>query len=256
MPTPEARGGPGLASASVLDALPSAIVVVDRDLRIRASNRAWQAQGHQSDDYLAAWTAHTGAEATLVAAVERGLSDVLAGRLNEYVVEYSMPGGGRARWVLLRAAPCQLAGEPLLLVAHADISERMVAERLSELQHDVLGMVVRDAPLGTTLERLARAVVAETGGAACAVFGLNPDADALNLHAAVELPSALGEAIATVPFGVFGEETGPYFAAPLARLEPGTAVQVRSSACSKPRPASTEITRRSRMSGSLREISF
>ena len=37
---------------------------------------------------------------------------------------------------------------------------------------------------------------------------------------------------------------------------PGTAVQVRSSACSKPRPASTEITSRSRMSGSLREISF
>ena len=32
---------------------------------------------------------------------------------------------------------------------------------------------------------------------------------------------------------------------------PGTAVQVRSSACSKPRPASTEITSRSRMSGSL-----
>ncbi len=227
MPTPEAGGVPGLASASVLDALPSAIAVVDRwSLRVRFGNRAWQAQGHQSDDYLAAWTAHTGAEATLVAAVERGLSDVFAGRLNEYVVEYPMPGGERARWMLLRAAPCQLAGERLLLVAHADISERMVAERLSELQHDVLGMVVRDAPLGTTLERLAGAVVAETRGAACAVFGLNPDGDALNLHAAVDLPSAMGEAIATVPFGVFGEEIGPYFAAPLARLEPGTAVQV------------------------------
>ena len=37
---------------------------------------------------------------------------------------------------------------------------------------------------------------------------------------------------------------------------PGTAVHVRSRACSKPRPASTEITRRSRMSGSLREICF
>ncbi len=37
---------------------------------------------------------------------------------------------------------------------------------------------------------------------------------------------------------------------------PGTAVHVRSRACSKPSPASTEITSRSRMSGSLREICF
>jgi len=212
-PSPTATQGQEQAG-SMLDALPSQIAVVDHDLKVRMANRAWQ-DAHPGEDYLRGLAAEANAGPAFLGAVSAGLRELLAGRSSEFVVEYptaSMLAG----WTLLRAAPFAAEGERLVLVAHVDITARKVAERFSRTQHEILSMVTADLPLGTTLERLAGAVLEEAPGAACTIHTVTPEGGELLLAAAQGLDEALSRQLTRLPIGVFGP---PSQAASLVDIE-------------------------------------
>jgi PAS domain S-box-containing protein len=177
--------------SSLLEALSSQLVVVDREGQIVAANGAWRDRT-RIVDYFTAFQMVARPDYQLLEAVRRGLGAVLAGEQQEYVIEYPLPVDGERRWILLRAAP--LAGsERRALIAHVDITGRKRAERLSTIQHEILSLVVADTPLRTTLDRLTTAIEAEAPGATCVVLVRSPDQGRVSVGAAPSLQAAIRE---------------------------------------------------------------
>lgn len=128
---------PGTVAAGLLDALPDATCVLDRDGVIIAVNRAWQmftldnggdprttGVGVSYLDVCERAAAATCEDAGHVAA---GLREVLAGQTVESDYEYPCPSPAVGRWFVLRMTP-MLRPDPCLLVSHTNITRRKAAE--------------------------------------------------------------------------------------------------------------------------------
>jgi PAS domain S-box-containing protein len=221
---PDAAHGPGARRATdsadllaLLEALSSQLVVVDQDGGIRLANQAWRERTAIAD-YLTAFQMVARPELDLLARVRQGVDEVLGGQLPEFVVEYQVSNNGEPSWMLLRAAPLATEHGRHALIAHVDITARKRAERLSNVQHEVLSLVVGDTALGTTLERLAEAIEHEARGTTCLIATLSPDGNTVSLGAAPTLPPGIGDQLEGAPVGALGHFVDGAAAADLERL--------------------------------------
>lgn len=185
------------ALSNLLEALSSQLVVVDGDGQIVAANLAWRNQT-RIVDYFTAFQMVARPDFELLGQVRQGVERVLAGELPEFVIEYPLPVDGERKWILLRAAPIAM-GEPRALIAHVDITGRKRAERLSGIQHEILSMVVADAPLRSILERLANAIEIEAPGAVAVVLLHGGDRNNITVGAAPSLQTAVKDQLDGAP---------------------------------------------------------
>ncbi|MFN0181834.1 MAG: ATP-binding protein [Gemmatimonadales bacterium] len=183
--------------STLLEALSSQLVVIDREGQIIATNAPWR-ERTRVVDYFTAFQMVARPDFTLLDQVREGIEAVLAGTSPEFVVEYPLPIDGERKWMLLRAAP--IAGpEPRALVAHVDITGRKRAERLSTIQHEILSLVVADTPLKASLERLATALETEAPGAVCVALIQGADQRDFTIGAAPSLQTAVRDQLDGVP---------------------------------------------------------
>ena len=126
---------------AVLEALPSATVLVDEDGRILTVNRAWVGNGEilrhggidpggVGDHYLASMArgVHAGDHAAIVAGVTRLLAEAVDGPPGSFDYEYCARLGPSLRWFRLQAT--RVEGSSRLVIAHTDVTERVREEQL------------------------------------------------------------------------------------------------------------------------------
>jgi diguanylate cyclase (GGDEF)-like protein len=169
--------------ASVLEALPSATVVVDEERRILTGNQAWRAKraqpalaiGVPGSDYLTAirpGLARADAE-TIAAGISRLLQAPLDSAPAGFEHEYPRSTPTTTGWFRLQAS--RLEQSSRLVITHTDITERVRSEQALawRARHDDLtGLVNRGTLLDLTAEALADP--AEDGaGAALIVLDLD-----------------------------------------------------------------------------------
>lgn len=122
---------------SILDALDANIAVLDQHGTILAVNTSWERFGRSNGmrdsrfgvgvNYYAVCRA---AVDPLARAAASGIRDVLHHRRSSFVIEYPCHSPDEERWFKLRATP--LPDHPGFgVVAHEDITERVIADRAS-----------------------------------------------------------------------------------------------------------------------------
>ncbi len=127
-PNPEKSPSPGQAAgqtvvpASLLDALPAHIALLDSDGTIRIVNEAWKRFGEENhleatnhgigQSYLNVCRQAASRGAPEAAAVLEGLERVLRGESPEFHWEYPCHTGAKKRWFHLTITPLQDGGRP------------------------------------------------------------------------------------------------------------------------------------------------
>jgi diguanylate cyclase (GGDEF)-like protein len=156
---------------AVLEALPSATVLVDSDGTILTANRAWVTNGEilrtggidpggVGDHYLASMarglrrTDH----AEIVAGLTRLWAEPVDGPAGSFDYEYSAQLGSFPSWFRLQAT--RVEGSSRLVIAHTDVTERVREEQLLAWKagHDEL----TGLPNRTTLLELTASALAST----------------------------------------------------------------------------------------------
>jgi diguanylate cyclase (GGDEF)-like protein len=177
--TPEPTAAdPGILA--LLDALPDATAMLDRNCTIVAVNHAWRMFTIDNGgdptrtgigvNYLAVCKISAAAGSSDAAVVAAGLRAVLQGETVETEFEYACPSPAVGRWFALRITPI---GEPRLglLVSHLNISRRKLAEGdlMRKASQDPL---TRLANRERFLERMTHALIPRNGRPATANVGV------------------------------------------------------------------------------------
>jgi len=136
--TPVQPTTPGIEADVLLDAMPDATALLDRDGTIVAVNRAWRmfaidnggkpATTGVGVNYFDVCKRSSAAGCSDAAAVEVGLRAVLTGATVESDLEYACPSPAVGRWFVLRLTPVE-GSEPGALVSHVNVSRRKRAEQ-------------------------------------------------------------------------------------------------------------------------------
>lgn len=169
---------------SVLEALPSATVLLDQDRRILTANRAWtdvraepaRSIGVPGSDYLDAirpGLAPADAE-TIAAGIRRVLEAPPGTAPATFEHEYSRSTPTTTGWFRMQAA--RVERSPRIVVTHTDITERVRGEQALawRARHDDLtGLPNRGTLLDLTAEALAAGPGADGAGAALIVLDLD-----------------------------------------------------------------------------------
>ncbi len=194
---PENRNSPGqdaglaVVPASLLDALPAHIALLDSSGTIRIVNEAWKRFGEENclpgtdhgvgRNYLEVCRQAVGLGAPEAAEVLEGLERVLRGESPEFHWEYPCHAGATKRWFQLSITPLHEGRQRGAVVAHTDISERRRAEeqarRLRNFHNAssrIHGLIARGGDLQTLYENACRIAV-EQGGLRMAWVGLATD---------------------------------------------------------------------------------
>ena len=124
---------------STLDALSARVVVLDEQGVVIAVNRAWRDWAatrppppfdtEEDGNYLAACAQPEDADATPATELAAGLHAVIAGRREDFGLEYLVRTAGAEVWLNIRATRFQGPGPLRLVVAHEDISARKHLEQ-------------------------------------------------------------------------------------------------------------------------------
>jgi PAS domain S-box-containing protein len=131
---------------SVLDALSAHVAILNADGTIIAVNRAWRryAEFNRYDDpnygvdinYITVCEAAANLNAKDALSVADGLRDVIAGKIDEYQLEYPCHNPTEQRWFIVRMSRFIWENEVRVIVAHQDVSELKQAQiELSESNH-------------------------------------------------------------------------------------------------------------------------
>jgi diguanylate cyclase (GGDEF)-like protein/PAS domain S-box-containing protein len=171
---------------AVLEALPSATVLVDGDGRILTANRSWVSDGELlrssgivpggvGDDYLVSMSRglRPADHAAIVAGITRLQAEPVDGPAGTFEYEYSARLGSVATWFRLQAT--RVEGSPRIVIAHTDVTDRVRDEQVLAWKavHDELtGLPNRSTLLELTGAALA-AVTAGGRGAALLVIDLD-----------------------------------------------------------------------------------
>jgi signal transduction histidine kinase len=155
---------------AVLASIPAHIAVLSADGTIVTTNAAWDRFAQQNRDspgltscgagtnYLAVCRGATGPEARQAAEVAQGIDDVLAGKREEFRLEYPCHSPDRRRWFLLTVTPLAAAsGDGAgprngAVVSHFDITERKLSEEA--MAHRAAELAVMARRLKKTNEEL------------------------------------------------------------------------------------------------------
>lgn len=131
----EQNGTAPVPSAQViLDTLAAPVAVLDQVGTIVATNRAWDEFGqanhsretsHIGVNYLDVCARATGGDAPCARAAAAGIRSVLAGE-RAFSLEYPCHSPDRHRWFQLRATHLEDRGAVYAVVAHHDITERIL----------------------------------------------------------------------------------------------------------------------------------
>jgi diguanylate cyclase (GGDEF)-like protein len=170
---------------AVLEALPSATVLVDGDGRILTANRAWTADGELlrgigirpggvGDDYLETMARGLRPEhhAEIAAGLTRLRAEPPGSPPGAFDHEYSTQLGTHTAWFRLMAT--RVAGSPRIVVTHTDMTDRVRDEQELAWRagHDELTGLPNRA---TLLDMIRRSLDAEGGGACTALLVLDLD---------------------------------------------------------------------------------
>src|SRR4051794_29323372 len=126
------------SAQSILDALTMAVALLDRSGTIIAVNEGWRAfardNGANSPDhflgcnYLEVCDRASGVDGLSARNAANGIRAVLAGG-PEFYLEYPCHAPDQQRWFQLRVSRLEHAGEVYAVVAHHDITKRILAEQ-------------------------------------------------------------------------------------------------------------------------------
>ncbi len=166
--------------ASLLDALPAHIALLDSEGTIRIVNEAWKRFGADNrladthhgvgQNYLDICRQSACRGAPEATAVLEGLKRVLRGEASEFHLEYPCHAGATQRWFLLTITPLQDDHQRGAVVAHTDISERRQAEMQARRLRDfhaassrIHGLIARGGDLQGIYENACRIAVEQAG---------------------------------------------------------------------------------------------
>lgn len=135
---------------ATVDALSAHIAILDRSGTIVAVNQAWRdfAEANpplsgnvcEGANYLDVCASATGEDAALARAFAEGIREVLAGTREKFSLEYPCHAPFERRWFVGRVTRFAGNGNVRVVVAHEDITERMLSEEqiLVMAHHDAL----------------------------------------------------------------------------------------------------------------------
>lgn len=122
---------------AILDALAVSVAVLDQAGVIIAVNQAWQEFGLANQVSIGSWIGSnyldvcdraSGGDAPCARAAAAGIRSVLAGQ-GTFSLEYPCHSPGQNRWFQLRASRLEHENMVYAVVAHHDITERILAEQ-------------------------------------------------------------------------------------------------------------------------------
>jgi PAS domain S-box-containing protein len=127
-----------LIPASLLDALPANVALIDHEGIIIAVNEPWRAFASGNGmsgpgagvgcNYIDICRASTGPDAASAHAAAAGIQAVLAGERENFSLEYPCHSPLQRRWFRLMVSPVLLEGRRGVLATHMDITDRALTE--------------------------------------------------------------------------------------------------------------------------------
>ena len=151
---------------ATLDALVAQVAVLDAQGQIMMTNRAWTrfalengASARPEQNYLAATDAATEQTAVETSA---GLRAIIAGELAEFSLEYPCHSPTLERWYLMHATRYLGPGDARVVVAHFDVTSRVVSQRALHSERKARALSARhDTDELTSIKRIEDALARE-----------------------------------------------------------------------------------------------
>jgi PAS domain S-box-containing protein len=150
-------------NSALLDSLPAQAALLDTQGSIIATNAAWRSKGHKDTftnpewgvgcNYANACMKPAGRDNLHAVGVVRGITEVLAGRREQFAMDYPSQAKHDAHW--FRVLVTRVTAQPNAggaVVMHVDVTERRSMEEqlkvnANALQHLAEGVVISDAHL-------------------------------------------------------------------------------------------------------------
>ena len=142
---------------STLDALSAHIAILDERGVIVEVNAAWNQFAHQNNylgsdygrgaNYLSLCESAVGDCATEAPAVAQGIRAVMAGRCNEFQLEYPCHSPEEQRWFVVRVTRFAGAGPVRVVVAHENITARKRAEEELRASQQLIEGILNTIPV-------------------------------------------------------------------------------------------------------------
>ena len=117
---------------AVLDSLSAHVAVLDTSGQILETNAAWKRfardnassmrPGDLTVNYLDVCSSALGPSSDEARVVYRGIRDLIAGRAEEFVIEYPCHSPDEKRWFYMRATRLAYQGEVFIVVSHENIT--------------------------------------------------------------------------------------------------------------------------------------
>ncbi|HME37867.1 MAG TPA: PAS domain S-box protein [Steroidobacteraceae bacterium] len=194
-------GDPVGVARAILDALDTAIGVLDQDGILLSSNQAWRSMGtaqqgigvgaEDGADYLALCEAGGGhIDGVAVAA---GIRQVIAGARERFHYDYSRGTGLKRRWFELRITGVVPDAAARAVVSCADITERRRGEQLLVLEYAVVRCLADAEDAAQGLKSVIRMVCESQGWDCGRYFCADRSAGVLRFHESWGLPLAAVE---------------------------------------------------------------
>ncbi len=148
---------------SALDALPTALAILDRDGSVLAANVNWL----QLAPLLGVSAAHCAVGAPFLAACRNGggsavvvaaaIEQLLRLELDQYTGEFAADSGER-RWIAARAVRFGIGNHARIVIKLEDVSARHRSEQIALARHRVLELIARQSDLTTIGRELLRLI--------------------------------------------------------------------------------------------------
>ncbi|OCX52495.1 hypothetical protein BEL04_13615 [Mucilaginibacter sp. PPCGB 2223] len=146
---------------SILNALPSDIVLINEKYKIVAVNRSWKSMLLANNlgvpnfgigySYLAIAEKAAGIDKASANELTKGIRDVIDGQKKQFLIEYRSVNPGERRWYLIIVAPLDDNDEKGAVISHSDITARKLAEELQTKSEDNLRSVFENTDLSIVL---------------------------------------------------------------------------------------------------------
>ncbi|MBT8038252.1 MAG: PAS domain S-box protein [Verrucomicrobiae bacterium] len=190
---------------AILNSLPAHIAVLDQSGIIVAVNEPWlrfaRENGNPGVEAIGVGVNYPDACKTLDSESESSAKDAVAGVLSvlsgkqpRFIMEYPCNGPRQPRWFVMEVI--KLTGEGGgAIVAHTDITERKLNQRLLAWEKEAMESIVSESSLGQQLDVLILGMENLMPGVLCSVLILDDDGFHLRHGGAPSLPESYNRAI-------------------------------------------------------------